>query len=1338
MPAITQKIGPPTAAPTKTSTELESSPQNSAGFLLGNEQAVRNNFDRVIAHSLKKLTRHEKLLVLSEICARDLQIGASVIKNLKLTTPEIMTVMSSATFQNAFPNFVKNVQHFVRQHMSDYSKATAAVAHEFINDQDLLNTPNPSRSSNRLNEALATMHGLLKGSNFHADLSKRQAVGTGIPLAYARAAHLITGLDRLLNGEYYGPRVAQLIEQKTNGTVTTEKKGILTHKELDDLLKQHSLETDSALINDIERTARRKKDSMIFALQREAALKEMAADLAEIAAHSGIGDAVLGYRSGLLGLYSKQNAEKILMELPHQASATLNLWKMHSASINIALPNIATSNSIYNQEEIRRPCHRLYNDDLIIRVPENPAIFYHLDRSHLRHLPQEERHDALTLIEQSQHVYLYSGIQVDAGTSIGQKVFPCWSQSNAPATSYLSLEESLDQSMEFSDFQPRFNPPNEGHVVTWNHQVLVKEDPSSINPNNPAYQIFQFKHNAGGEFVAVATGLLAQNSVNNAQERRLRLLSNSKNEHAIIFTEKTGISSNLKETFRLHMLSNAGSIDRDIKDRSLASQILTNSGELLSVQQKTDGISVLSERIQIIDPQHPEDDYVFELDGSVWGLANSDQDTYLVLSDSIERKRYLKRLNISGSPTPALETVGKVPDGMTELQDAFTYQGKDYFILASHDPTRMRLYDQQLQPISPIFSSLVLVETSPSPMFVAQTSTGLEIFTTQPLYDSTTNQHAAPIHSTHILPVLAEALITGSVDKIKNAAQQIESHDKWRIQDHISSKQLMILEAARREMRKQHQDLDFHRNVANGFSYQDCQKVIYQSFQPLLGDSHHNSLLANLGEMGGFLRDMFQRDSVANDYLNSFSPNEATAQGGNPRDVGLNQSTIATFNRSVRGFIFRSVHLTYNPDSYTWLRSCPTPTLNAGESITTVSAKSKIDSNSPVITLSIPGNSELSAPVTGSKGLGSTRLNLDRLDSQDWVPNINNLAGTSEINYQFSIYAASKIDRTISSFQYRQQITNQTDFRAAAIPLGKLPPEMQTFCDSIRDLPPYEKIKKTQAFVKSIGFYDMDNGLVSEAKVRKPIAEKIAIMQARMAMINSDSKLPNAQKKLAMVCADAAEVGVALLREVGIAAGYAEGYVANGKVLKGSTAHAIGVVPWPTAEPGQFTLMEVDFTPESSSIEGLKRLAQLFGLTAKEKTESTSEETIELNQNQDGLGLPIFRDLKFSPEEVLEQYLTKSDEAVIIDAVTQTLFGPRQSKQLIIQESLIQKCLLDPESYLKSQPNNLASASSALEYLKNSTLDLELKNTLQQYLIEHPALSENAKDYLRVSWQTEI
>ncbi|MFH1839114.1 MAG: hypothetical protein ABH820_02375, partial [Patescibacteria group bacterium] len=181
--------------------------------------------------------------------------------------------------------------------------------------------------------------------------------------------------------------------------------------------------------------------------------------------------------------------------------------------------------------------------------------------------------------------------------------------------------------------------------------------------------------------------------------------------------------------------------------------------------------------------------------------------------------------------------------------------------------------------------------------------------------------------------------------------------------------------------------------------------------------------------------------------------------------------------------------------------------------------------------------------------------------------------------------------------------------------LANLPEEVDAFLTSkeFTKLSPAKKVMAIESYVRSLGFYDVNNQEVSGLKRGKNIEERMMISEMRLEELRASDPEKAAEfqgRRFAGVCADFAEITSAILRRAGFLAGVTNGLAVNGKTARVKNLHATSFVIWPD-QFGQNRAIIVDGTPSSSDV----RIGDMSLPTLEEREQKAEEAVKELIEN---------------------------------------------------------------------------------------------------------------------------
>lgn len=175
----------------------------------------------------------------------------------------------------------------------------------------------------------------------------------------------------------------------------------------------------------------------------------------------------------------------------------------------------------------------------------------------------------------------------------------------------------------------------------------------------------------------------------------------------------------------------------------------------------------------------------------------------------------------------------------------------------------------------------------------------------------------------------------------------------------------------------------------------------------------------------------------------------------------------------------------------------------------------------------------------------------------------------------------------------------------------QLDEEELLFLDSIKNDTPKQKLIKIEQYVRTHSFYDQDNKEVMEVKRGKSLDERMYICSRRVEELKDKNPELTPQlegKKWAGVCADFANITVAMLRKAGFLCGQVSGFLPSGPSVMTTNAHGVAYAIMPD-EKGHNALILVDGTPHGSSGDRLSLAEQDVVRTEQEK--QIEEELVE-------------------------------------------------------------------------------------------------------------------------------
>jgi hypothetical protein len=195
--------------------------------------------------------------------------------------------------------------------------------------------------------------------------------------------------------------------------------------------------------------------------------------------------------------------------------------------------------------------------------------------------------------------------------------------------------------------------------------------------------------------------------------------------------------------------------------------------------------------------------------------------------------------------------------------------------------------------------------------------------------------------------------------------------------------------------------------------------------------------------------------------------------------------------------------------------------------------------------------------------------------------------------------------------------------------------EDEVFLESIKKQSPKERLYAIEDYVKSISYYDFNNGEVMGEKEDLTLEENLSFMSIRYRELASKNEdLKKSGKRYAGVCSDFAMLTTVFMQKAGLMAGRVSGSVPEDGLSTVKNAHSVSVALWPGRSGNK--LVPIDGTPsEGINEEETKLLEEIRFSSLKER-----EKTAELIEEQD-------RGEVIKKIEEIERKLAQGEESVI-------------------------------------------------------------------------------------------
>lgn len=319
--------------------------------------------------------------------------------------------------------------------------------------------------------------------------------------------------------------------------------------------------------------------------------------------------------------------------------------------------------------------------------------------------------------------------------------------------------------------------------------------------------------------------------------------------------------------------------------------------------------------------------------------------------------------------------------------------------------------------------------------------------------------------------------------------------------------------------------------------------------------------------------------------------------GGDPNVPEQEQAKICSLSQKVSGFLVNGVYGRYDPKTREWIKV----KLPENKSSPAPSAKIFGDNEQIVSVKLAPEASQITGEINLPYLLGASPILTDRIGMIDHQKQkkaiayqknqygevvIENIPHAGQITYSFEYNPERPFVEPRANLTAKEldKFYSKIDPDLTAEIIKNWPAEIKLFFKKINGLPPVEKLKTIESYLREIFYYDSDNPEIEPLKRRaENLAERMMIMRERMKEVEQKSgdknKAQLAGKKYAGICADFAEIGAALLRSAGFASGIINGFnIINSAEVKSGDAHGVDFVMLPDAN-NQLRPIPVDFTP---------------------------------------------------------------------------------------------------------------------------------------------------------------
>ncbi len=422
---------------------------------------------------------------------------------------------------------------------------------------------------------------------------------------------------------------------------------------------------------------------------------------------------------------------------------------------------------------------------------------------------------------------------------------------------------------------------------------------------------------------------------------------------------------------------------------------------------------------------------------------------------------------------------------------------------------------------------------------------------------------------------------------------------------------------------------------------------LFRKMFPEVASQEEGSLWRNFSGYFGFNapNDRTFLNAEPQDYLSGSNTFELDGGGA---ETMSNEREILTFREEMNDFVISGIFGKYDEQTKTWRKSFFPRNSEVGEETREITATTASVGEISKISLPLPLDSKIISSRV--KGVSKTGIEAPVATSQNSLGEVEIFEkpkSAEKITYSFEMSNVPKKLENIGTEEYeryKKRFENNWG-KDLGETLATFSDEENLFISSLESLEPKEKVIAIEEYVRKLGFYDFDNGEISNLKRGKSPDEQIAIMEARIEELKKDPKKAGelSGKKYAGVCADFALVTVSLLRKAGILSGVLSGFMPHNKKIAVKNAHGTAFVVWPDAE-GKNMVIPVDGTPSGGSD---SRMVEIQSLSLREKEKSTEREEEKLGREAEAKLDEALRLLKDKDESAIRQLQNGELETVV-------------------------------------------------------------------------------------------
>ena len=435
-----------------------------------------------------------------------------------------------------------------------------------------------------------------------------------------------------------------------------------------------------------------------------------------------------------------------------------------------------------------------------------------------------------------------------------------------------------------------------------------------------------------------------------------------------------------------------------------------------------------------------------------------------------------------------------------------------------------------------------------------------------------------------------------------------------------------------------------------------------------------------------------------------FTTRDSLELMGGGAEMMDDERVVMEFREPMRDLVVTGLYGSYDSASNRWSKTYvplrPMPLDPVRETTVTIP---KVTSGRD-ISLPKPLDASLVAErVRGLKRGGKEEVELKPETNSLGESLVRNLPKVDSVAYTLTVGVAAEPMAQIDAEDYRTFAAGIAKAHGTELTkkLANLPEEADAYLASpeFTRLSPKDKVMAIEKYVRSLGYYDVNNQEVSGLKKGKSLEDRMMIAEMRLEELRAkhpDMSADYAGRKFAGVCADFAEITCAILRRAGLMSGIVDGLLPEGKEARVKHAHATAFVLWPDAM-GQSRAVIVDGTPGSND----PRLRGMSMPSLDEREEQAQE----------------------AAESIIEEAQEELDRilGVIDEGNADDIRGLENGKlERVLNVILAHKV---KQSHLEMLTDTLNFYwYGGVSKMDNMVQDMELKKTIEDYLVRQRGL----------------